>query len=172
MFRCSLFIRVLLLNVNVLLPAWQNIFLLFSQIVPPFLPWHLLSSLSLVLPLLPLFFSFSYFLTIKQTDRPERPVQSGVLVLITCPWRTVPGRKLCSCRVNLDLQLSGSRAQPSGRSLLRALTLLLLLPLLLQNHPPTRLLLLLLHPPGWCSSWQHRWAPARQRRRKGVGLKN
>lgn len=101
---------------------------------------------------LPHLFS-SFFPTNRQTGRRERSVQSGVLVSITCLWRTDPGRQLCSCRVNPELRLSGNCAPPLGRSRLRALTLRLLL---LQNHlPPLRLLLLPPSHRGWCSSWQH-----------------
>lgn len=110
-----------------------------------------LSSCLIHLPLLSLI-SSPFFPTNRQTGRRERSVQSGVLVSITCLWRTDPGRQLCSCRVNPELRLSGNRAPTRGRSRLRALTLRLLL----QNHPPPLRLLLL--PPsrrGWCSSWQH-----------------
>lgn len=118
-------------------------------IVLPLLPYPPL--LLFYLPLLYLISSPPFFPTDRQTGGRERSVQSGVLVSITCLWRTDPGRQLCSCRVNPELRLSGNRAPPRGRSRLRALTLRLLL----QNHlPPLRLLLLPPSRRGWCS-WRH-----------------
>lgn len=102
---------------------------------------------------LPLTFPSSSYL---QTGGQESSVQSEGSFSVTCQWRTDPGWQLCSCRENLEVQLLGNRASPRGHSPLRAPKIL---PRLLHNRPPPPLL----QPPshrGWCSAWQHQWAPA------------
>lgn len=94
-------------------------------------------------------------LSYLQTGRRESSVQSEVSVSVTCPWRTDPGWRLCSCRGNLEVRPWESRASPRGRSRRPAPRILRLL----RSHPPPPLL----PPPsrpGWCLAWQHQSAPA------------
>lgn len=122
-FRCSLFIKALssvliflLILFFLFFSSSSILFPLFIVLLPypPLLPSFIFNFLSLsfatssVFPTFPLSFSFLFYTFLSSSFSSFLPLstdrQTGrVLVLVTCLWRTDPGRQFYSCRVNPEV---------------------------------------------------------------------